>query len=207
MKKNWDLTEAAFDHLLAWLNPDREAAGRRYEEIRRRLVKFFICRGCSYPEDLADETINRVARKVPEVAPTYGGDPARYFCGVAHNVCLESRRKIAEPEPPPKPDLSDESEDAYYECLERCMGQLSHRNHELVLQYFQQEKRAKIDYRKKLAESMGMTPNALRIKIHRIIEVLRECVMQALKQRALDELHWVKTHSYLGQQFWKDSSS
>jgi DNA-directed RNA polymerase specialized sigma24 family protein len=184
MVKDWDLTQVAFDQLLSWLNPDREAAGKRYEEIRRRLVKIFICRSCPCPEDLADETINRVARKVPEIAPTYVGDPAHYFCGVAHNVYLESLRPIPEPEPPPKPDPSDESEEAYSECLERCMGQLSLRNHELVLQYFQGEKRAKIDYRKKLAERLGMTPNALRIKIHRIIEVLRERVMEDLKQRA-----------------------
>jgi DNA-directed RNA polymerase specialized sigma24 family protein len=184
MIKDWELTQEAFDQLLAWLNPDREAAGRRYEEIRRRLVKVFACRGCAFPEDLADETINRVARKVPEIAPTYVGDPAHYFCGVAHNVHLESLRKIPEPEPPPKPDPSDESEGAYYECLERCMGQLSHRNHELVLQYFQEEKRAKIDCRKKLAEGLGMTLNALRIQLHRIIEILRECVLKCLKQRA-----------------------
>src|SRR5262245_40413221 len=141
MKKDWDLTQEAFDQLLAWLNPDREAAGRRYEEIRRRLLKVFACRGCACPEDLADETINRVARKVAEIAPTYVGDPAHYFCGVAHNVYLESLR-IHEPEPPPKPDFSDESEDAYYECLERCMDQLSHRNHGLILEYFQKEKQA-----------------------------------------------------------------
>jgi DNA-directed RNA polymerase specialized sigma24 family protein len=184
MKKDWDLTQEAFDQLLAWLNSDREAAGRRYEEIRCRLLKVFACRGCGCPEDLADETINRVARKVPEIAPTYVGDPAYYFCGVAHNVFLESLRRIPEPEPQPKPDPSEESEEVYYECLEGCMGKLSHRNHELVLHYFQEEKRAKIDCRKKLAEGLGMTLNALRIQMHRIIEILRECVTQCLKQRA-----------------------
>jgi DNA-directed RNA polymerase specialized sigma24 family protein len=140
MKKEWDLTQEVFDQVLSWLNPDREEAGKKHEEIRRRLLKIFTCRGCPCPEDLVDETINRVARKVPEIAPTYVGDPAYYFFGVAHKVYLESIRKIPEPERQPKPDPSGE-EEFYYDCLERCMERLSHQNHEMILEYFQKEKR------------------------------------------------------------------
>ena len=73
------MTQESFDSLLAWLDADRERAGRRYEEIRRRLIKILACRGCHDPEDLADEAINRVAGKVGEVAKDYSGDPALYF--------------------------------------------------------------------------------------------------------------------------------
>ena len=67
MNKNWSLSQEAFDALLDWLDSDREQAGIKYEQIRSRLIKIFTGRGCVDPEDLADETINRVTRKLKEI--------------------------------------------------------------------------------------------------------------------------------------------
>ena len=89
----WELTPEAFDRLLLWLNPDRERAGRKYEEIRRKLITILSSRGCTCPEDLTDEAMNRVTRKVPEIIDNYVGDPALYFYGVAHKVHLEWVRR------------------------------------------------------------------------------------------------------------------
>src|SRR5215207_6031462 len=94
MKEERDWEGENFEHLLEWLDPDRERAGARYEEIRRALIKIFTTRGCAEPEDLADETITRVCRKVRTIAPTYVGDPANYFYGVAKNVHLEYLRRM-----------------------------------------------------------------------------------------------------------------
>lgn len=55
-----------FEQLLAWLDEDRELAGKKYEEIRFRLINLFIARGCRISEELADKTIDRVARKVKD---------------------------------------------------------------------------------------------------------------------------------------------
>ncbi len=89
IKKDYALTPEAFNQLLDWLGPDRETAGKSYEEIRRRLIKIFTVRGCHIPEELADETFNRVGKKVAELAADYVGDPSLYFFGVAHKVFLE----------------------------------------------------------------------------------------------------------------------
>jgi hypothetical protein len=67
-KGNWTLTQEGFDGLLTWLSPDREQAGRKYEEIRLRLIKIYTRRGCTTPEELADEVFNRVTKKLPEIA-------------------------------------------------------------------------------------------------------------------------------------------
>src|SRR5512139_2426939 len=83
LRNDWNLSPELFDSFLAWLHPDREQAGRRYEGIRLRLIKIFTCRGCSCPEDLADETINRVIVKLPRILQSYRGDPGCYFGGVA----------------------------------------------------------------------------------------------------------------------------
>ena len=57
------LTQPAFDGLLAVLGRDRDVAADRYLDIRRNLVRLFEWRGCTTPEEYADETINRCARK------------------------------------------------------------------------------------------------------------------------------------------------
>ena len=51
---------AAFEQLLSVLDADRDRAGERYEVIRRKLLKFFEWRGCQRPDELADQTIDRV---------------------------------------------------------------------------------------------------------------------------------------------------
>ena len=71
MKKEWVLTKEAFDALLEWLDPNRDIAAQKYETIRTRLIKIFSCRGCLEAEDLADETINRVTNKLPEICETF----------------------------------------------------------------------------------------------------------------------------------------
>ena len=181
MNKDWVLTQEAFDALLAWLGPQREQAGRRYEEIRLRLIKIFACRGCSESEDLADETINRVSRKLREIESDYSGDPARYFYGVANKVHLEYLRK--RPAPPNAPRFEDTEEiEREYECLERCIQKLTPDNRQLVLEYYQEEKRAKIDHRRRMAEQLGIALNALRIRAHRLRLSLQECVQTCVNE-------------------------
>lgn len=184
-KKQWVLTQEAFDSFLGWLDTDRERAGRKYEEIRQKLIKIFVCRGCTVADDLADETINRVAKKVPDIRNTYVGDPARYFYGVAHNIHLEYLRKKREAEqalPPPPASPCDDTE-LEYGCLEACMSRLPPEQRELVLEYYQDEKRAKIEHRKRLSKRLGVELNALRIRAYRIRAVLHECIRDCLRHK------------------------
>jgi RNA polymerase sigma factor (sigma-70 family) len=178
--KGWVLTQEAFDALLGWLAPDREQGAKRYEEIRRRLIRFFTGRKCAPAEDLADETMNRVARKVQK-GLVYTGDTAPYFYGVAHRVYLEYIDQKPHVPPPPPPRDAEEVE-REHACLELCLERLQPRSRELIREFYQEEKKAKIEHRKKLAERLGMTTNALRIHAHRIRQVLLECVRQCLSQ-------------------------
>jgi RNA polymerase sigma factor (sigma-70 family) len=181
MKNEWNLNQDAFDKFLAWLSPNREQAANKYEEIRRKLIKIFACRGCAEAEDLADETINRVIRRMQEMIDSYVGDPALYFYGVARNVHLEYVRKSPPvlPLPPADPPQQKERE---WECLESCLERLSKENRRLVLEYYKAERRAKIDHRKEMADRLGIAPNALRIRMHRIRASLQECVVGCLNR-------------------------
>lgn len=176
MNRQNAVTQAAFDSLLAWLDADREQAGKKYEEIRLRLIKIFTCRGRADAEELADETINRVTLKVSGLAKDYVGNPAPYFYGVAHKVYLEALRKRPPvPPPPPVEPRSAESE-REYECLEECMERLPAESREMILEYYREDKRAKIDHRKQMALRLGIAQNALRIRAHRIRAGLERCV-------------------------------
>jgi DNA-directed RNA polymerase specialized sigma24 family protein len=122
--------------------------------------------------------------KAPEVARDYVGDPSLYFYGVAQKVLLESLRKKP-PLPsalPPTPDEAEETE-REHACLDRCMGELTPANRELLLEYYQNDKRAKIDHRKELAARLGIAQNALRIRVHRIRTTVQECVLACLAER------------------------
>lgn len=187
-KKKWDLSQQSFESLLHWLDADRDVAGKRYEDIRRRLIKIFGSRGCAEPDFLADEAINRVARRVEEIAETYEGDPALYFYGVANKIHLE---QLKQQKPLNKmlvvPDVDDYEQE--YNCLEGCIGHLPAGSRDLVVQYYDYEQHAKIVNRQRLAERFGIGLNALRIRAHRTRLALRKCIMNCLEQRQSGEMN------------------
>jgi DNA-directed RNA polymerase specialized sigma24 family protein len=183
MKKNSVITREGLDQLLAWLDPDREQAGVKYEKIRYRLIEIFASRGCQEAEDLADEVINRVARKSQDVAEGYVGDPAHYFYAVAKNVRKEYWKVNPPPEIPPTPEpISEEQLARESACLEQCLGHLPEQSREQFLQYHGGEQQVKIGQRKELCNRLDISPNALRIRIHRIGMTLKRCLENCLGQ-------------------------
>ena len=183
--RKYTLSQNDFDSFLEWLDPDRESAGHKYEEVRRRLIKMFECRGCAVPEDLADETISRVIRIMGEISTNYAGDPTLYFYGVARKVHLEYARKsaVSLAAGPDMDDADDERSGAQREdCLNRCLQSLSAENRELILRYYGNEKGISIQTRKQLANELGIAPNTLRLREFRIRAALQNCVEECLKR-------------------------
>src|SRR6185369_2835428 len=108
-----DLEQSDFDRLLSWLDADRERAGLLYEKIRWRLVTILASRGCVLAEELADETIDRVARRVADIEQIYVGDKAIYFLGVMTNVHHEYLRRPATPRLIDTSDATDRREETH----------------------------------------------------------------------------------------------
>lgn len=179
MNKNWVLSQEAFDALLDWLDSDREQAGIKYEEIRKRLIKIFTGRGCVDAEDLADETINRVTKRLSEIREEFKGDPARYFFGVANMVYKEYMRRKP-PQTSPFPPTDSHQAEIEFRCLEHCIERLSEDNRYLLLTYYGVEGGSKVDERRKLADELEIAPNALRIRAYRIRLGLQECVEKCI---------------------------
>lgn len=184
MKKQWGLSQAEFDRLLKWLGTDPEQAGEKYETIRRGLIELFEGWACCQPEDLADETINRVVVKVDRIAPTYSGDPALYFYGVAKNVRHEYlRKKPVLPLMPgvaARPEQSDNTEQLFA-CLDQCLDELSTGDKETILMYYQGDKKAKVEARKSLRAQISVSSNTLRVRVYRIRSILERCVERCVE--------------------------
>ena len=184
--QKWTLTQEAFDKLLIALGGDRESGSEKYLEIRNNLTRFFEWRGCSFPEDHADETINRIAKKVAEGEEIL--NPAGYAMGVARLLFLEII-KSQQREQSALNEMGTASGEVYVEaddgevrleCLQNCLQTLSPDNRELILQYYQGEKSEKIRNRKKLLEQLGIPVNTLRMRALRLREKLQVCVEQCL---------------------------
>jgi hypothetical protein len=91
-RKKRELTPEAFTKLLAILDPDPETAGGKYEQLRRKLIKFFEWRGSFISDELADETLNRLARKIDE-GEEIEKNVFALSLGIARFVLLETLKR------------------------------------------------------------------------------------------------------------------
>jgi len=179
------VTPEEFDSLLRLLGPDPERAAERYEEFRRRLIRLFEWKGCERPEDLTDETFDRVARNAArEGFRLEKPDPYGYCCGVAYRVYQEYQRDRARERAPIEVEVlyppAPAEPDRRLDCLQLCLDRLPPEQRELVLAFHAAEDR--IRGRQQLAARLRCSPNALRIKVHRIRRDLLECVAGCLEK-------------------------
>jgi DNA-directed RNA polymerase specialized sigma24 family protein len=176
------LTGQGLTAVLALFASDPERAGVRYEAVRVRLIRFFAWQGVLEAEECADETIDRLARRLSEGERIHSSDPARYAQGVARNVLREHRAREARDTqhrslwprdalaPPP------EAETPRAACLERCLGALAAEDRRLVLEYYQGSGGERIAHRREMAARLGVAVPALRVRMHRLRLRLEACV-------------------------------
>jgi DNA-directed RNA polymerase specialized sigma24 family protein len=190
-----ELTPEAFHCLLNWLDEDASSDGQKYLEMRRRLVAYFDRKNCVRPDELADETLNRVARRLEEEAGAIEGDaPARYCYIVARFVFMEHlretrkddalatelRRQSRTDNAPATSATDDERKikEQRLNCLEQCLSKLESAGREIIARYYVGKARVKIEHRRALAEDLGITMNALSIRACRIRDKLETCVRE-----------------------------
>jgi RNA polymerase sigma factor (sigma-70 family) len=191
MARNSVIRPEGFDEILAWLNPNREAAGATYVQLRHALTKIFVWNRCADPEGLTDEVIDRVAKKVHLLRHTFVGDPKLFFYGVARNLLKEVPKKIKthvsldDVDLPAKlaDEIEEETADMREDCLHSCLQELGSEKRDLILAYYAAEKKAKIDHRTELARQLGVTVETLRVRVFRIRGVLEGCIERCLDLR------------------------
>jgi DNA-directed RNA polymerase specialized sigma24 family protein len=193
-QQGWMLSQSAFDALLNWLDQDINSSGKTYLEMRRRLVFYFDRKNCSTPDDLADETLNRVARRLEEEGTIDSETPAKYCYIVARFVFMEylreSHRAGIALDEVRRQGLGDYSvvpevhngEEKALACLGRCTSKLEPVSRELIMRYYVGKGRVKIANRRSLADSLGITLNALAIRACRLRDKLEVCVRQCVNE-------------------------
>lgn len=182
MKRREPPSEEAFNKLLAWLNPDRDKAAETYQRIQFRLIKIFGAKGHVDPESLADETLNAVCLRIDWLLENFSGNPALFFYGVAKKIHLEQIPKNISSIPGP-PDSSEIEAGCW--CLEKCLKTaVSTDERSWVLRYHEDKGRQRIENRKRLADELGISINALRIRVFHIQARLRPCIEDCLAKVA-----------------------
>jgi RNA polymerase sigma factor (sigma-70 family) len=183
MTSDLSITEEHFNQLLAWLDADPVRAGEKYETIRRRLIVVFLNRRCEEAEDLADDTINRVAKKAGDLKDSYVGEPERYFYGVAKNVWMEYlRRRSRRLHLLPPPVASRSELGPHLNCLDECLDKLDPDSRDLILSYYQEQKQAKISSHKEMGDKLRLKAGALRARAFRIRVKLEKCMRECLER-------------------------
>lgn len=196
LKRSWTPTEPAFRKFLQWLDEGSDSKGERYLEMRRRLLRYFDHKHCLASDDLADETLNRVARRLEEQGTITEATPAQYCYIVAKFVFLEYLRQAH-----PQADATEanlisaalarasrplpataEAEEKRMVCLEQCIDKLMSEERDLILEYYRGEQHEKIRRRRQLAERLALTLNALSIRACRIRIRLEGCVNRCCEE-------------------------
>jgi RNA polymerase sigma factor (sigma-70 family) len=182
------INQVGFDLFLACLDAEREKAGQEYERIRGRLLLYFQCRNIAQAEDCADESINRVISKLS--AGEEIRDPAQYVFGIARMVLLEITRQQARHQEIEDHTLvtnpqAEEDDDSHVRlaCLRRCLQSLPPDQRDLITQYYEEEKRAKINLRQQLAQRFGVDLNTLRVRACRVRDGLKTCVRKCVTEK------------------------
>jgi RNA polymerase sigma factor (sigma-70 family) len=196
-KRHSQLTQEKFDKLLLALNPDRMVAAEKYEHIRQAMITFFSFRGASDPEELADETLNRVASRLADGAEIFSNNPASYFYGFARNIWFETitrKNKFQSLDETfanqkssalnPHEVLEKQEKERDFEIrrthLNRCLQNMAPKDRELLVEYYQDSGAVKIENRQVLAERFGISLKTLRNKTALLRAKLANCVKNTL---------------------------
>ena len=180
------LTTSSFHALLSRLDPDSEKAALKYEELRVKIAHLLRWRGCaeSHAEELADRTLDRVAGKL--AAGENVENIHAFSAGVARFIWLEHSRQYRlaavgddMPEIPVEPDLSFlDDPDERMKCLRRCVAtKFGEEDKQIVFGYYDTGAGEKTKAaRKRLADSLGLTLNALKVRACRMRMRLEACI-------------------------------
>ena len=193
--KSRPLDEPEWIALLEALDPDRDRAAEKYETAHTGLLKIFRSRGLwKDAEDLADETVDRSARRLLEKAST--DEPilniVSYMQSVAAKIASEAYRRPRQvsledaPEPKVHPEVHGidgaVSEDRKLDYLCTLLQELPKRKRTIILDYYRYAKSEKIASRASLAREADKSKGALRVHAFRIRRSLREKLLKLIRE-------------------------
>lgn len=192
MDTGFPFISADFAALLRAFDPDPEMAGLSYEATRRRLIVYFNAYGCQTPEELADLTFDRLARKIESFVPNGAGSLNAFIYGIARNIKREHFAKVSRyrlvdesflPEIGVAADAVETVIDQRLECLNRCVDALNEEDRSTLLDYYRLDGIEKIKLRKQISARLGISLNNLHTKVYRIRARIGKGVRECLEKK------------------------
>lgn len=172
------MTGEGLKKLLASLSDDPERAGELYLHIQGKLIRYFTWNSCPRAEDLADEVLDRVARRLNEGEQI--DRPISYILGVARRVLLETKPRNLQGELPLDANVAQPTatghDEAALACLDRCLEKLPPESRALLLEYYSPGADTRVAVRQGMADRMGLAVNALRNRVLRLRRNLELCL-------------------------------
>lgn len=178
------ITAGNFAALLAALSDTPQERGKQYEILRSKLIFFFSRRSLQFPEDLADEVIDRLAHRIAE-GVEISSAPA-FALGIARHVAQEQSAKQ------PRLLVVDElfwnnvpahlttkSEEEEIDRMEQCLKKLPRTEARLLAGYYLAPADNPMQARKNLADDLGISANTLRQRVFLARQSLRACMTAA----------------------------
>lgn len=167
---------------------DREAAGTKYEELRLRLTRFFDWRGCDGSDELADVCLDRVQKKIADGEVIQ--NVSAYAATIAQFVYRESLRTKSRMtdslDAADAPEIASAGttydEDGRMSCLETCLNEFPGDDRKLIVSYYDTDEKTMISARKRLADSLSISMNTLRIKVCRLKAKLEKCTIDCCEK-------------------------
>ncbi len=177
------ITRESFASLLTALG-DTPLGGAHYEQLRAKLIFFFSRRLLAFPEDLADEVLDRLAYRISQHAEIASVEAFAF--GIAKHVVQEQSGRKDQTQnvghtffdnvSAPTVTLSNEEEIVR---MEDCLKKLPSSEARLLRGYYCATENNQIKDRKSLAETLGISPIALRQRVFLARQRLRKCMTAA----------------------------
>ena len=178
-----DLARRRLHGLIERLRADAAGAGFDYEQLRRRLILFFRQHEPVDAESLADDALDRLARRLDE--GTAVDNTALYAFGIAKMMLFEVHERRTRREAARQDAIATFEDDAgeaeatdplLLAALLACLREFGTRSTELMLAYYRDDDARRIATRRDLAARLGVSINALRNRALRLREALEACV-------------------------------
>jgi RNA polymerase sigma factor (sigma-70 family) len=180
MRRN--ASKATIPALLAALGETPEKSGLEYERLRSKLILFFSRRMLQFPEDLADEALDRLARRIME-GTVIDSIPA-FVLGIGRHLALEQMKNREETmeddfwDNVPALSATQSSEEEIAR-MERCLKTLRPDEAKLIRSYYLATESTPMKARDKLAKRLGISVNTLRQRVFLARRTLRDCMTVA----------------------------
>jgi len=176
------LNANSLNSLLLLLHANPHEAAAAYRKLHTRLSRYFNIHNTDDPIALADEAMDRLARRV-EAGDIAIESPMAFALGIAGHLLQEEardrlRREKAANAWSEMMNGSDQWKQERLDQLDDCLSMLPVDRRQMLESYYEWQSGSKSQHHREFAERLGMTLNTLRNRVFRIRNQVEACLQK-----------------------------